>query len=297
MDIWLWIAIGALICVILGLIAKLFVMRKSAKEIETELSERLTIDTNTLIDISSRDRYMKKLAVSINVRLKKLREERHRYQQGDLELKEAVTNISHDLRTPLTAICGYLDLLEKEEKSENTDRYLKQVANRVEALKQLTEELFKYSVISSTNETRREWIDLRRNLEESLISFYGVMEEKEITPDISIPEERIERFLDPSAVSRIFSNIISNAMKYSDGDFSVQMDCDGKTVFSNTAQGLNAVDVGKLFDRFYTVESGRKSTGLGLSIAKLLTERMEGAIDSEYKNGRLYIIVVFPRNK
>lgn len=297
MDIWLWIAIGALICVILGLIAKLFVMRKSAKEIETELSERLTIDTNTLIDISSRDRYMKKLAVSINVRLKKLREERHRYQQGDLELKEAVTNISHDLRTPLTAICGYLDLLEKEEKSENTDRYLKQVANRVEALKQLTEELFKYSVISSTNETRREWIDLRRNLEESLISFYGVMEEKGITPDISIPEERIERFLDPSAVSRIFSNIISNAMKYSDGDFSVQMDCDGKTVFSNTAQGLNAVDVGKLFDRFYTVESGRKSTGLGLSIAKLLTERMEGAIDSEYKNGRLYIIVDFPKNK
>lgn len=84
---------------------------------------------------------MRKLAADINVQLRLLRQERHRYQQGDWELKEAVTNISHDLRTPLTAINGYLDLLEREEKSKNVQRYLSQIENRTEVLKSLTERM------------------------------------------------------------------------------------------------------------------------------------------------------------
>lgn len=290
---WLWAFVGILICVILILLAKVFVMHKATKEIEQELHERLTMDTNMLISISSRDRYMKRLASSINIQLRKLRSERHRFQQGDLELKEAVTNISHDLRTPLTAICGYLDLLKKEDKSADVERYLVQIEDRAEALKRLTEELFRYSIVTSTNDYTMEKIDLRRVLEESLIAFYGTMTQKGITPEINIPEERIERILDPSAVNRIFSNIISNAVKYSEGDFSVTMNTDGRITFANTVKSLNAVDVGKLFDRFYTVETGRKSTGLGLSIAKVLTERMGGTIYAEYRDSRLYIIVDF----
>ena len=97
------------------------------------------------------------------------------YQQGDLELKEAVTNISHDLRTPLTAISGYLDLLEKEEKSENIQRYLSQIQNRTEVLKNLTEELFRYSVVTASQDLKSECMDVVRVLEESLLSFYAAM--------------------------------------------------------------------------------------------------------------------------
>ena len=158
---------------------------------------------------------MQKLASEINVQLRQLRKERRRYQQGDQELKEAVTNISHDLRTPLTAICGYLDLLEKEEKSENVERYLSQIENRVEALKSLTEELFRYSVITSSQDLKPERLDLVRALEDSLLSFYGVMQEKGIQPDINLPEEPVIRELDEIALNRIYSNIISNALKYS----------------------------------------------------------------------------------
>ena len=99
-----------------------------------------------------------------NIQLRLLRKERHRYQQGDLELKEAITNISHDLRTPLTAINGYLDLLEREEKSETVHCYLSQIQNRTDVLKNLTEELFRYSVVTSFQELKPERMDVVRAL-------------------------------------------------------------------------------------------------------------------------------------
>ena len=293
MEHLLLIIIGILLLIIFVLVAKIYFLRKSAQEIAEAFRDRLTADTNTLIDISTRDPYMRKLAADINVQLRLLRKERHRNQQGDMELKEAVTNISHDLRTPLTAINGYLDQLEREEKSENVQRYLSQIKNRTEVLKNLTEELFRYSVVTSSQDLKLEHVDVDRALEESLLSFDAVMQEKGIQPEIEFPEEPIYREQDAGAVNRIFSNIISNALKYSDGDLSVVMDKNGCVTFSNTAYNLNTVTVGRLFDRFYTVEASRNSTGLGLSIAKILTERMGGSISAQYQNKRLYVTIDF----
>ena len=293
MEYLLLTVIGILLLVIFALMGKIYFLRRSAREITEAFHDRLAADTNVLIDISSRDPYLRKLASEINVQLRQLRKERRRYQQGDLELKEAVTNISHDLRTPLTAICGYLDLLEREEKSENVERYLSQIENRVEALKSLTEELFRYSVITSSQDLKPERLDLVRALEDNLLSFYGIMQEKGIRPVIDLPEEPVYRELDPAALSRIFSNIISNALKYSDGDFSVTMSDDGCITFSNKAKELDPVAVGRLFDRFYTVEANRNSTGLGLSIAKQLTEQMGGTLGADYRENILFIRIVF----
>ena len=123
------------------------------------------------------------------------------------------------------------------------------------------------------------------------------MQEKGIQPEIELPEEPVYRELDAGAVNRIFSNIISNALKYSDGDLSVVMDIDGSITFTNTAHNLNAVTVGRLFDRFYTVEASRNSTGLGLSIAKLLIERMGGNIEAIYNSNRLQIKITFAKQR
>ena len=150
--LWLWLFISGLILVIILLLIKIHLLRKSAKEIECSFSEKLITDSNTLIDISSNDKYMCHLANEINIQLRKLRAERRKFQKGDIELKNAVTNVSHDLRTPLTAIYGYLDLLEQEEKSEKVNRYIAVIKNRTEMLKQLTEELFRYSVILTSEE-------------------------------------------------------------------------------------------------------------------------------------------------
>lgn len=294
MEFWLLVVIGILLIIILVLSMKLLLVHKTAREIEAAFAERLTTETNTLIDISYRDKTMRKLAAGLNSELRKLRSERRRFQQGDLELKSAVTNISHDLRTPLTAIWGYLELLEKEEKTETVNRYIGIIKDRVNILTQLAEELFRYSVIISTKGTIvKDHVVINTVLEESIAAFYTVLTERKIVPEIEISETKVTRMLDRSALSRVFSNLISNAIKYSDGDLKIVLSERGEILFSNLASGLDEIQVGRLFDRFYTLEAARKSTGLGLAIAKTLVEEMNGTISAEYENSRLSIHILF----
>ena len=107
-------------------------------------------------------------------------------------------------------------------------------------------------------------------------------------------EKRIVRTLNRASLSRVFSNLLSNAIKYSDGDLRIVMNDAGEIIFSNSAASLSEVQVERLFDRFYTVENARKSTGLGLSIARTLVEQMGGSISAEYTGGRLSIRVRLP---
>lgn len=296
MESMLWSAVIFLIVVIIVLLCKIHFMQKAAEEIREKFNEQLERDTNLLIDISSNDKRMKNLAIDLNKQLKAIRTQRHKYAQGDLELKDAVTNISHDLRTPLTAICGYLDLLEREEQTDKSLRYISVIRSRTDILKRLTEELFRYSVFATKSEAMDlEEVTLNSALEESLSAYYTALVEANISPQVSLPEVKIKRWLNKDALSRIFGNIISNAVKYSDGDLNITLTEDGKIVFSNTSANLNEVEVGKLFNRFYTVETAQKSTGLGLSIAKILTEKMKGTIGAEYQNGMIVITVCFPK--
>lgn len=297
MEFWLLVVIGILLIIIIILSIKILLVQKAAREIETAFAERLMTDTNTLIDISYQDKTMRKLAERLNIELRKLRKERHRFNRGDLELKEAVTNISHDLRTPLTAISGYLDLLDREEKSDVVNRYLETIKNRIEAMKRLTEELFQYSiVISAEYDLTMESLSINNVLEESILEFYGILQQQKITPNILITENKIVRKANRIALSRIFSNLMSNAIKYSDGDLEICLTDTGKIFFSNSASDLNDMEVERLFDRFYTVENARKSTGLGLSISRILIGKMNGEITAQYKNGRLSICVQLPEN-
>lgn len=295
MNFWLLIIISVLIMIIAVLILKICLLQKSADEICCAFNEKLENDTNTLINISCRDRHMRRLANDINKELKKLRADRRKFQQGDLELKEAVTNISHDLRTPLTAICGYLALLENEEKSPAAEEYIKIISQRAQVLKQLTTELFRYSVITSTfNSDTPEKLEMNNVLEESIAAHYALISQNHIVPDISITEKKIVCNLNKNALLRIFQNIISNAVKYSDGDLKIKLKDDGEIIFSNHAEKLDEVQVGRLFDRFYTVQTADKSTGLGLSIAKMLTQQMKGSITADYSDCSLNIRIKFP---
>ena len=290
----------AVICAILAATAlalgiKVISTRRAARDSLRELSEKLSEDTNTLISLSSSDREMRRLAAALNRELRVLREQRLRYRQGDQELKDAVTNVSHDLRTPLTAICGYLELLEREDMSDSARRYLATIGERTETMKALTEELFRYSVILSTDrDMAPEPVDMNAALEQAAAGFYAALTARGIQPVIVLPEKHVVRSLNRAGLSRILSNLFSNALKYSAGDLHIVLKPDGTVLFSNAAPDLDPVQVGRLFDRFFSLEAARSSTGLGLAIARTLAERMGGSIAAACESGRLTVTVSFP---
>lgn len=291
--LWLSVLSVFLLIIIVILWLKIVLMRKAAREISTAFADRLTSETNVLIDISSHDRYMRSLAADINAQLRALRRERQRYQQGNAEVMDAVTNISHDLRTPLTAVCGYLDLLRQTDQPADAVRYLNIMEERIDALKQLTEELFGYSAAVSMVSESREEISLNTALEESISAYYAALKKRQITPDITMPETKVIRRLNKNALSRIFGNIISNALKYSDGDLKITLSESGEITFANHAAALDELQVMKLFERYYTVENAANATGLGLSIARELIAQMGGTIAARYENGILRIVIHF----
>ena len=290
-------ALGICIAVICILIFKIYIMKKSVREIRTDFGERVKLDTNTLIGVSSRDRDIRMLTQELNHTLTQLRKAYHRYNEGDREVRNAITNISHDIRTPLTAICGYLDLMKKQDNSDEMKRYIGIIDERSQYMKKLTEELFSYSLILSSDETAElEDVNLNKVLEDCIMEYYGALSERGITPTVDITEKKIIRKIDKVHIDRAISNVISNAIKYSDGDFDIRLTDDGTMCFSNKASGMTAVQAERLFDRFYTVETGRNSTGLGLSIARTFVEQMGGTIGAEYNNERLIIKINFPES-
>ena len=298
MELWCIVLICSLALAALCLLAYLLVLRHSLREAAEELDEKLRTDTNTLISISTGDRAMQSLVTHINRQLQAPRRERLRLHSGNAELTAAVTNISHDLRTPLTALCGYLDLLEQEPQTEAAARHLAVIRERTDAMRALTEELFRYSVLTATaDELHTEPVCLNDVLEQSLAAAYGALSARGITPSVQLPEEKVIRPLDAAALRRVFDNILSNAAKYSDGDLAVVLAPDGEVTFSNRASALSRMEAARLFDRFYTVDSARGSTRLGRSIAKLLTEKLHGTISADYENETLRICIAFPTEK
>lgn len=288
-----WVLCGILFILNMIWILKILLMKKDLEVLSVECRDDLKEDTNCLLTVSTHDRHIRKIAAELNVSLRELRKLRNQYSNGDRELKEAVTNISHDLRTPITAIYGYLELLENEKDLDAIKFYTGQIENRADCLKQLTEELFRYSVIVSSQEEHSEEFLLNRALEESLLACYGEFIQKGIEPVIEITDVPVRLDIDRSAFDRIVSNILSNVLKYSDGDLRVKLEPDGTIRFTNSARELTPVMAERLFDRFYTVETGQSSTGLGLSIAKTLMERIGGKIEAVYEDGELAIVLEF----
>ena len=289
-----WAAAAVLAAVVLALGVKVWLLLRGAKALRLDLAQKLREDTNTLLSLPCRDKELRRLASSLNEELRLLRKERLRYQQGDRELKEAVVNVSHDLRTPLTALSGYVELLKGEALSPAGQRYLSQIEDRAQAMQAMTEELFRYSLAAEETALTLEPVDLRAAVEEALLSFYGAFQQKGVVPQLSLPQGPVTRQLDKAALSRVLGNILTNALKYSPGELAVALSPAGVLTFSNPAPGLDPVSAGRLFHRFYTVESSAQSTGLGLSIARELTQRLGGTISARWESGRLQVELTFP---
>ena len=283
---------GILTLIIVALSLKLILLRKTINEIQKSLHRIIQIDTNNLITISSNDREIKALANSLNIELKKLRKQKLQYENGNQELKRIVTDISHDLRTPLTAISGYIELLGEEEIKQK--EYVKIIENKTKELIVLAEQLRDLGIgLDLERKIKKEKCCVNDILEETIASLYNSFKDKKVEPNISICEKKIYRNIDKDMIIRVFENIISNAIKYSDSNCNITLKEDGKISFSNKASKLDVITVKRIFERYYTVENIKKYSGLGLSIAKQLVEMNEGMITAKYIKDELYIEILF----
>ena len=307
MNIWFIISI-ILFVICMALIIKVYLTNNTIKKIGENLEEILSNDTNNLITVSTSNKQIKKVAGKLNTELKKMRKVKIQYENGSEELKRTITNISHDMRTPLTAISGYIELMENNieaeeannskskimRREENKQKYLKIIKRKTSELIELTEQLFKFSTTMDTLwKIDKEDCCINEILEEILAEYYSIFKKKNIVPEINICNEMIYKNLNKNSLIRIFENILSNMIKYSDGDFKIRLERSGKIIFSNKAKKLDTTTVQKIFDRYFTVENANNVTGVGLSIAKQLVEINEGNIIAKYMDGNLVIEVQF----
>lgn len=293
------------ICVLLAIaltlaVIKIVLLRRGFDELTENIEDQVSGKTQIPVTLTTSDPHARHTAEILNRELKNLDRERNEYLDGNRKVAEAVTGISHDIRTPLTAINSYLDLMADEKDEALKAQYLERIKSRTLSLSDLADELFKYSTSTDperypvqTENIVSEPIDICRVLEECMLSFYAGFKKRGIEPDIEIPDEPVFVLCDKKSANRIFENIISNAIKYANNDLKVKLDPKGQVIFSNPAPDLTPVSAAKLFDRYFTVNEGHASTGLGFSIAKELITRNNGTIEADLKEGILMITVSF----
>ena len=292
MNIYLIYLIIFLIIIIIYLIYKIITINISLKEIDNKLNIILNNNTNNLITISTNNKIIKNITNNLNNNLSNLRKQKLEYLNGNKAIRNSITDISHDLRTPLTSLKGYIDLIKKEKSNNKQKEYLLIIDERVDKLIELTNKFFDYSKIIDNN-INKESICLNDILEETIISSYSLFKKNNITPNINICSNKIYKYLDRNMLIRTIENIISNSIKYTENNININLSSNGKISISNKTNKLDRTSIGKLFDRYYTVENAKDNSGIGLSIAKHLVEFNNGNIKAIYKKKILTVEIDF----
>ncbi|MCB5236891.1 MULTISPECIES: sensor histidine kinase [Niallia] len=296
MSVVLYVAIFIFIIAVL-LLTRLFALKKEVKKISKQLEKYNDRKTNKKIEMALFDKNMEKLGLEINKLIDLYVAENRKRIRYENEQKQAIANMSHDLRTPLTSILGYIQMAEEEDVTADERKELLSIANkRAKRLETLLKDFFELSIIESTDHhLKSEQINLRNLTIDVLISFYDRFQERNMEPTIHIPEKDVFIIADESAVTRVIENLLSNAIVHSDGNIIISLEEQASTVklsVRNDAYSLTDEDARLMFDRFYKADRSRsgKSTGLGLSIVKSFMEKMSGEVTGHLNEGQLIII-------
>jgi len=275
---------------------RLYGMKREIKRITHQLQSYTKGSTEKKINIALFDRDLETLSEEINHLITFIVEANALRRRTENELKQGIASISHDLRTPLTSILGYIQLMESEGVTEAEKmEYLLIAKNRTKRLQKLLHDFFDLSVIDHTDfELKLKKVDMNTLISEVLLGFYDRFNEQSLEPLIQLPNEKIVLHADESAIKRVVENLLANAAAYAAGSVTIRLEQMDLTVIlsvSNQARHLTQQDMERLFDRFYTSDPTRsgKGTGLGLSIAKSLMLKMNGKLTAELQ-GELLIM-------
>lgn len=275
------------LCILLAMLSlflslKLIYQRKLVQKVKKQIDFLIDRDTQTEIMVEKTDGTIQDLAASINHLLKKYRSMGQEIERSDTLFRDTITSLSHDLRTPLATANGYIQLLQEQDLTGEQKEYVTIAGERISAVKLLLDQLFEFARIEADElKLNCRNTDIHSVLRDVVASYYGDFEQKKCVPYIVIPNPPAIIWGDPNALTRIFSNVVYNALVHGEGNYQI-------TVAIEEAPHL--------FDRFYTTDQSRtkKTTGLGLAIAQRLVTRMGGQIVASLQNGIFAIQVVFP---
>lgn len=278
----------ALVCAVL--IGRQLTLEQGLHNAARRMREQLADETTARLSLPCPSAGAEELLSCLNQLLELRQEERARYRRKEQELRRQIANVSHDLRTPLTSILGYLQLLEGDGLSpERKAEYLAVIEGRARTLQTFIAAFYDLSRIEG-GELEREQVDLRRALSDQLAASYGQIEEAGLDMEVELADGLPPVWADSGAAARIFSNLLTNALRHGKDALSVRLYRAGNVIvsaFSNRAEGLTAEDAAHVFERFYTADKMRtgQSTGLGLAIVKALAERMGHTAAARWEDG------------
>lgn len=285
-----------LLCILLFILTIKYIYLKGAiKAIYQRLNYIKDKNTNVMVDSPSKHPHVVRFVSLINENLRRTNELKQALIREEIELRNTITNLSHDLRTPITSMVGYIQLLRKENTlTDKQKEYLTIIESRIQTLRGLVEQLFQYSLVYEMELPSFKKEDIRLVLEEALLLFYKDFQAQGMELKLELTNEPMIREIDRMSLKRVFMNIINNALKHGKDVVEITQ-TDRQIIFKNKTENIDHIDIGKLFNRFFTLAKARQteSYGLGLTIAKLLIEKMGYHITADLEGECLKVIITF----
>ncbi len=294
--------------IIIGILAGIIILQsiimwkyqRQVKDICRQLAFLMKHDSNMLIHREFGLGGIGMLSDRLNDLLELRRKEKQYYQEKETLIADTYTNLSHDIRTPLTSLDGYFQLMEACENVEEQRRYLNIIHERIHSLNEMLEELFMFTKLK--NESYRLELTsccINRILKETVFSYYDEWVRREIQPDIQITEEQLYIDGNKQGLSRIIQNVIKNGLDHGEKKIRIVLKREQNRAvlrISNQVTASEQIDIEHVFDRFYKADAARSktSTGLGLSIAREFVRRMNGEIGAKIEKNEFIVEMSFP---
>ena len=305
----LYVVIGLLASLAAYLLCRLFLMEKAMNRATEELKEiSKELEENRVLRLGMPNKYLEKLLREMNATLETIRKTKRGYEQREKEFQKEIENISHDLRTPLTAIIGYLEMMKKEELSPENRQNLEIVSNRAKSMQELIGRFYELTQVSDAEyQLEMRELDIGKLFREMILVQYGILEKRNLNVEISLPDKPMMLQGSKEAFERIFSNLFQNVQRYAQSQLELRLwEEKGRVyiVFQNDIAEEKRLDNPELiFERFYMADSSRRNggSGLGMTIAAQLVAHMRGNIKATNveENNKTYLKIEmdFPYNE
>lgn len=270
-------------------------IKKADKDLKSIIKN---IDENQIIKQEVPNKELENLLATINDSLKAIRSERIIYEKREKEFQKQIENISHDLRTPLTSILGYLRILDQSGLEQEDKEALAIIQRKAYLLQRLISQFYDFSRLTSEDYVlEMEQIDIARLLRETVIDYYQELSVKNLQIDLDIPEHPILVEANSNAMERVFLNLLQNACRYAESELNIGIEQSKDEVivsFENNVTDFSGDDLNSIFERFYMRDNARSdgASGIGLTIAKHLVEKMKGTLEAELKDEKWLLLKI-----